>query len=86
MKTINGGNYFHEKAFNEICEALEQGEAVSVYIDVIGHGANNREQEIYKEELIKKYQDRLQVDKSEGAYSYGYTYGLRYLAAGGKNV
>ena len=84
MKTINGGNYFHERAFNEVCEALEKGEAVSIYIDTIGHGANNREQEIYKEELTKKYQSRLQVDKSEGVYSYSYTYGLRYFA-GGKN-
>lgn len=77
MKTINGGNYFHEKAFNEICEALENMEAVSVYIDVIGHGTNNREQEIYKEALLKKYQDRLKIEKSEGGFSYSYTYGLR---------
>ncbi len=82
MKTINGGNYYHEKAFNEICETLEKGEAVTVYIDVIGHGTNNREQEIYKEALLKKYHDRLKVEKSEGAYSYSYTYGLRYFAGG----
>ena len=76
MKTINGGNYFHEKAFNEICEELEKGESISIYIDVVGHGANNREQESYKEELIKKFQSRLQVEKSEGAYSYSYSYRL----------
>ena len=76
MKTINGGNYFHDKAFNEICEALEKGEVVQVYIDCIGHTRNNNEQEIYKEELTKKYQNRLQVDKSEGAYSYSYSYNL----------
>lgn len=77
MKTINGGNYFHEKAFNGICEALEQMEVVTIYIDSLGHSTNNREQEIYKEELIKKYQDRLKVEKNEGAYSYSYTYKLR---------
>lgn len=83
MKTINGGNYFHEKAFNEICEALEKGEVVQVYIDCIGHTRNNNEQEAYKEALIEKYQDHLFFKKNEGAYSYSYTYGL--ITAGGKN-
>lgn len=77
MKTINGGNYFHEKAFNEICEALEGAEAVQVYIDVIGHTRNNNEQEIYKEALEQKYGSRLKVDKSDGGYSYSYTYTLQ---------
>lgn len=77
MKTINGGNYFHEKAFNEICEALEQGEAVQVYIDCIGHTRNNNEQEAYKEALQEKYASRLAIDKNEGGYSYSYTYGLK---------
>lgn len=86
MKVINGQNYFNKKSFNEICEVLEKGESVTVYIDVIGHGANNREQEAYKEALLKKYQNRLKVEKNEGGYSYSYTYGLRYFAAGGKNA
>ena len=86
MKTINGGNYFHEKAFNETCETLERGEAVQIYIDCIGHTRNNNEQEAYKEALQEKYGSRLQIDKNEGAYSYSYTYGLRYFAAGGKNA
>lgn len=85
MKTINGGNYFHEKAFNEICEALERAEAVQVYIDCIGHTRNNNEQEIYKDALIEKYADRLKIDKAEGGYSYSYIYSLRYFAAGGRN-
>lgn len=77
MKVISGENYFNEKSFNEICKELEKGEVVSVYIDVIGHGTNNREQKIYKEALFKKYQDRLKVEKSEGGYSYSYTYNLQ---------
>ena len=76
MKTINGGNYYHEKAFNELCEALEQGEAVEVYIDCIGHARNNNEQEIYKEALIEKYGDKLKVKCNQGAVSYSYTYQL----------
>ena len=77
MKTINGGNYFHEKAFNEICEALEKGEAVEVYIDVIGHSRNNYEQEAYKEALENKFGDRLQTTENSGAYSYSYSYQLK---------
>lgn len=87
MKTINGGNYFHKKAFNEICEALEQGEAVEVYIDCIGHTRNNNEQETYKEALLEKYGSiRLKVCKNNGAYSYSYSYLLKQFTAGGKNA
>lgn len=77
MKTINGGNYFHEKAFNEICETLEKGVAVQVYIDSIGHTRNNNEQEVYKEALQEKYGSRLLIDNNEGAYSYSYSYQLK---------
>ena len=77
MKTINGGNYFHEKAFSEICETLERGEAVEVYIDCIGHTRNNNEQEAYKEALEKKYGDKLQTIENGGAYSYSYSYQLK---------
>ena len=77
MKTINGGNYYHEKAFNEICEALERAETVKVYIDCIGHTRNNNEQEAYKEALVAKYKDRLNVDISAGGHSYHYIYKLQ---------
>lgn len=86
MKTINGGNYYNEQAFNEICEALEKAQTVSVYIDCIGHTRNNMEQEAYKDALIKEYGDRLMIEKSESAYSYSYSYMLRYFAAGGEYV
>lgn len=85
MKVINGGNYFNEKAFNEICEELEKVQAVQVFIDCIGHTRNNMEQEAYREALVEKYQDRLKVDRIDGAYSYHYEYALRYFAVGGKN-
>lgn len=75
--TINGGNSFHEKAFNDICKELEQGESVKVFIDCIGHTRNNDEQEAYKEALVKKYGDRLAVKCSEGVCSYNYSYKLK---------
>lgn len=33
-------------------------------------------QEEYKEALIKKYGDRLSIEKEEGSYSYNYSYKL----------
>ena len=86
MKVINGGNFFNEKAFHEVCEELEKIQVVSVFIDCIGHGANNREQEAYREALVEKYQDRLKFDRIDGAHSYHYEYMLRYFAVGGKNA
>ena len=74
---INGGNYFHKKAFNEICKALEQGENVEVYIDCIGHTRNNNEQEAYKEALEEKYGDKLQAKCKAGVCSYKYAYCLK---------
>lgn len=85
MRTINGQNYFNERSFNEACEALEKMESISIYVDCIGHTRNNNEQEAYREALEKKYGDRLKVEKSDGAYSYSYSYGLKYFAVGGKD-
>lgn len=75
-KLIDCGNYFHESRFKLVCEALENGEAVKIHIDCIGHTQNEYEQETYKEELTAKYKDRLKHEKNEGAFSYSYTYKL----------
>lgn len=75
-KMINCGNDFYEKYFNEVCEALEQGETVQVYIDCIGHTRNNMAQSEYKSALMKKYGERLTVKTNAGAYSYSFTYRL----------
>ena len=73
---VNGKNYFNQKSFTEICQLLEKGKWVEVGIDCIGHTRNNFEQEMYKQELIKKYGERLEVHLGGGAYSYSYTYYL----------
>lgn len=85
-KLINGGNYFNEVSFGKACEALENGNIIEMYIDVIGHTRNNIVQEEYEEALVKKYGDRLRIDKEVGSYSYSYAYGLKYFAGGGKNA
>lgn len=77
MKTINCGNYFNEKAFNQVCNALEEKQEVKVYIDCMGHTRNNYEQETYKEELEKKYADSLKTTLIDGGYSYSYSYYLK---------
>lgn len=74
---INCGNSFSESRFNQVCDALEQGETVEVYINCIGHTRNNMEQETYKEHLLKKYGDKLNVECSNGVCSYHYTYRLQ---------
>jgi hypothetical protein len=73
---VNGENYFNPLSFNKACKALEQGNKIEMYIDVIGHTRNNMVQEEYKEALIKKYGDRLSIEKEEGSYSYNYSYKL----------
>ena len=85
MKLIDGANYFNKKSFNEMCEALEKAESIEIYINVVGHSRNNYEQEAYREALEEKYGSRLKVEKVDGAYSYSYTYRLKYFAAGGNN-
>ena len=76
-KWINCGNDFYQEHFDEVCEALEQGENVRVYIDCISHARNNAAQEEYKEALLDKYgPGRLTIGTHEGAYSYSYDYTL----------
>jgi hypothetical protein len=76
-KLINGGNYFNSVSFDKACKALKQGDTIEMYIDVIGHTRNNIVQEEYEEALIKKYGDRLIVEKEQGSYSYSYSYRLK---------
>ena len=82
-KFVDGKNYFNEKSFNEICEALEHGKTVQVGIDCIGHTRNNNEQEAYKEALTERYGNGLWVECSKGAVSYSYSYKLKDFAGGG---
>ena len=73
---VNGKNYFNQKSFTEICENLEKGKWVEVYIDCIGHTRNNYEQENYKNQLLKKYGSSLEVKCDGGYCSYSYSYFL----------
>ena len=73
---INCGNTFHSPFFNRLCEALEEGKTVQVYIDCIGHTLNNMTQDVYREKLKEKYGEKLVIEKNDGAYSYSYYYVL----------
>lgn len=77
MKLINGKNYFNKDSFNEMCQELEKGEEIEVYIDCIGHTRNNMEQESYKESLVEKYGSQLDVAYHDGVCSYSYSYKLK---------
>lgn len=76
-KWVNCGNSFYNNKFNLVCEELENGFEVSVYIDCIGHTRNNMGQEAYKKALIEKYGDRLEVIYHDGVCSYSYSYKLK---------
>lgn len=75
-KLIDGANYFHQRALNEMKAELEKGEAIKVYIDCISHYQNNEEQEAYRAALLEEYGDRLEVEKHDGGFSYYYEYKL----------
>lgn len=69
---VNCKNYFNEKSFQEVCEALESGKDVQIYIDCIGHTRSDYESKNYRDALKKKYGRRLQRhgDPVFNPYSY----------------
>jgi len=74
---INGKNYFNQNSFTEMCEVLEAGQVLEVYIDCIGHSRNNYEQENYRKSLQQKYSDRLEYEVLQGNWSHSYIYRLK---------
>ena len=56
---VNCKNYFNEESFNKVCDLLESGETVEIYIDCIGHTRAHYEGMNYKNHLKEKYCDRL---------------------------
>lgn len=77
MKLLNGQNYFNEKSFEEACQLLEENMIIEIYIDCIGNSRNDSEQENYRDALVKKYGDRIQVKKLERGNSFAYKYELK---------
>lgn len=75
-KHINCGNDFYERFFEQVCQELDAGQAVKIYVDCIGHTRNNTVQEIYKEKIEEKYGDAVTTHREDGGYSYSYTYQL----------
>ena len=76
-RCVNCGKSFYEIFFKTVCEELENGFEVSVYIDCIGHTRNNMGQEAYKAALVEKYGDKLEVIYHDGICSYSYSYKLK---------
>lgn len=75
-KYVSGKNYFNENSFNNIVKELEDGNRIEVGIECIGHTCNNIEQEKYKEQLMKRFGDKLKVETRSGNYRYSYIYSL----------
>ena len=75
-KLIDGSNNFNERDFNTMCEELEKGNEIEVYINCIGFTRNNMEQEHYREALENKYGYRLIITGQTGYNAYSYSYKL----------
>ena len=73
---LNVGNDYYESSFNELCEELENGKRVQVYVDCIGHTRNNWVQDSYRTKLYAKYGEELLIECSEGVHCYHYTFEL----------
>ena len=58
-KLVNGSNYYNEESLQEMCELLEAGTEIEIYIDCIGHSRTEYETQNYVESLKEKYGDRL---------------------------
>lgn len=63
--SVIGKNYFNDDSFKEVCDELEKGNEVGVWIDCIGHTRAAIEGSIYTDEIRKKYGDRLEERKSD---------------------
>lgn len=68
-KLVNGKNYFNEESLKEMCERLEKGEEIGIYIDCIGHTRTAIETAEYVAALKEKYNDRLLIDKESNWYT-----------------
>lgn len=61
--TVNVKNDFYQSSMDELCEKLEAGEKVHIYVDCIGHTRAAWVEEAYVKELEKKYgEDRLKTE------------------------
>ena len=59
---VNCGNYYTAKKFRELCDYLEAGKKVMIYIDCIGHTRTYTVTAQYVEALKLKYAQELRRD------------------------
>lgn len=64
-KLINVSNDFRTERFNVLCEELEQGERVQIYVACIGHTRKVWVEEEYAKQLQKKYGERLCIEEGQ---------------------
>lgn len=76
-KKIELGNSFREEKLEEIIKELENGETVEMFVDCIGFTLNNTIEERYKEELIKKYNKKIQFEQVGSSKVYWYNVKLK---------
>ena len=60
-KLINVSNDYYQEKFNVLCEELEKGTMVHIYVDCIGHTRAEWVEADYVQKLKQKYGDRLKI-------------------------
>lgn len=68
METMNGMNYFNQESFEQLCEMIESGKHVKVYIDCIGFSRAHYEGLHYRDAVEEKYGDKVKITKHESNY------------------
>lgn len=71
-KLVNCRNYFNEESFTELCNLLESGLTVSIYIDCIGYTRSHYESLRYHKALFDKYGDNLAEITNSGYRDFTY--------------
>lgn len=68
---VNVANDVYEDKFNALCEALEQGDLVHIYVDCIGHTRAIWVEAAYVDKLKQKYEERF-VEADHGGWERAY--------------
>ena len=69
-KLINVSNDYYQEKFNVLCEELEKGTMVHIYVDCIGHTRAAWVEDDYVKKLKSKYGEKLKIDNSRWYTQY----------------
>lgn len=77
--TVNGRNYFNDNSFAEVCKELDAGRRVAVYIDCIGFARASMEGARYRDAVVEKYGENVEVFQFDRCYYDEYEFQLKNI-------